>query len=73
MKTFIQSKKGTVLIFLLAFVVAFAVTFMVISKKAQPKVCTDPQKLDQKSNDWRSVFLWLNIAMSLRKKLSMHT
>lgn len=41
MKGFIYSKKGTVLIFLLAFVVAFAVTFMVISKKAQPKVTTE--------------------------------
>lgn len=31
--------------------------------------CTDPQKLDQKSNDWRSVFLWRNIATNLRRKL----
>ena len=31
--------------------------------------CTDPQKLDQKSNDWRSVFLWLYTVMSLKRKL----
>ena len=30
-----------------------------------------PQKVRLKSNDWRSVFLWLNIAMNLRKKLWM--
>ena len=34
-------------------------------------ICTDPQKLDLKSNDWRSVFLWLSTATSLRKKLLM--
>ena len=33
--------------------------------------CTDPQKLDLKSNDWRSVFLWLSTATNLRKKLLM--
>ncbi len=27
-----------------------------------------PKKLDLKSNDWRSVFLWLNIHLNLRKK-----
>lgn len=27
-------------------------------------VCTDPQKLDQKSNFWGSVFLWLNIVLN---------
>ena len=26
--------------------------------------CTDPQKLDEKSNDWRSVFLWLNTLLN---------
>ena len=31
-----------------------------LEKRAERKVCTDPQKLDEKSNDWRSVFLWLN-------------
>ena len=30
--------------------------------------CTDPQKLDLKSNDWRSVFLWLNILLNLKRK-----
>ena len=43
-----------------------------ISKKYHYKksgVCTDPQKLDLKSNDWRSVFLCPNIPMILRNKL----
>ena len=31
-------------------------------------VCTDPQMLDQKSNDWRSIFLWLNIVLNLKRK-----
>ena len=26
--------------------------------------CTDPQMLDQKSNDWRSIFLCLNIVLN---------
>ncbi len=26
--------------------------------------CTDPQKLDLKSSNWRSVFLWQNIVMN---------
>ena len=30
--------------------------------------CTDPQMLDQKSNDWRSIFLWLNIVLNLKRK-----
>ena len=30
--------------------------------------CTDPQKLDLKSNNRRSVFLWQNIAMNLKNK-----
>ena len=30
--------------------------------------CADPKKLDQKSNFWRSVFLWQNTLLSLRKK-----
>lgn len=34
--------------------------------------CTDPQKLDQKSNDWRSVFLWQNIVMNLKRKWWRH-
>ena len=33
------------------------------------KYCTDPQKLDLKSNDWRSVFLCPNIAMNSKRKL----
>ena len=32
------------------------------------KRCTDPQMLDQKSNDWRSIFLWLNIVLNLKRK-----
>lgn len=32
------------------------------------KGCTDPQMLDQKSNDWRSIFLWLNIVLNLKRK-----
>ena len=32
------------------------------------KKCTDPQMLDQKSNDWRSIFLWLNIVLNLKRK-----
>ncbi len=35
--------------------------------------CTDPQKLDLKSNDWRSVFLWLNIVLNSKRKLLNHT
>lgn len=31
-------------------------------------LCTDPQMLDQKSNDWRSIFLWLNIVLNLKRK-----
>ena len=31
--------------------------------------CSDPKKLDQKSNIWRSVFLWLNMTLNLRRKL----
>lgn len=31
-------------------------------------ICTDPQMLDQKSNDWRSIFLWLNIVLNLKRK-----
>ena len=30
--------------------------------------CTDPQKLDLKSNFWRSVFFWQNIVMNSSKK-----
>ncbi len=29
--------------------------------------CADPQKLDQKSNDWRSVLFWQNIFLNLKK------
>ena len=32
---------------------------------------TGPKKLDPKSNDWRSVFLWLNIASNSKKRLLM--
>ena len=32
------------------------------AKKSE--ICTDPQKLDEKSNDWRSVFLWLNTLLN---------
>ena len=32
------------------------------------QICTDPQMLDQKSNDWRSIFLWLNIVLNLKRK-----
>ena len=32
--------------------------------------CTDPQKLDQKSNIWRSVFLCLSILLNSKRKLS---
>ena len=32
------------------------------------EICADPKKLDQKSNFWRSVFLWQNTLLSLRKK-----
>ena len=35
--------------------------------------CTDPKKLDRKSNIWRSVFLWLNMTLNLRRKLLKHT
>jgi len=40
------------------------------SKKETPEkvICTDPQMLDQKSNDWRSIFLWLNIVLNLKRK-----
>ena len=34
--------------------------------------CSDPKKLDQKSNIWRSVFLWLNMTLNLRRKLLKH-
>ena len=44
-----------------------------VNKGKGRALCTDPQKLDLKSNDWRSVFLWLNIAMILRNKLWMRT
>ena len=33
-------------------------------KEKGAELCTDPQKLDQKSNDWRSVFLWLNTLLN---------
>ena len=36
-------------------------------------MCRPPQKLDQKSNDWRSVLFWQNIALNSRKKLFWHT
>lgn len=35
---------------------------------AKASLCTDPQMLDQKSNDWRSIFLWLNIVLNLKRK-----
>lgn len=38
------------------------------AKKKGTAVCTDPQMLDQKSNDWRSIFLWLNIVLNLKRK-----
>ena len=37
-------------------------------KKVKWSSCTDPQMLDQKSNDWRSIFLWLNIVLNLKRK-----
>ncbi len=37
------------------------------------KICTDPQKLDSRSNDWRSVFLWQNIVLSSRKSWFLPT
>ena len=41
-----------------------------IPHRKAPKMhhCTDPQMLDQKSNDWRSIFLWLNIVLNLKRK-----
>ena len=44
---------------------------MIKKQTREPAGCTDPQKLDLKSNDWRSVFLWLSTATNLRKKLLM--
>jgi hypothetical protein len=37
------------------------------NKKSNRIIYTDPQILDQKSNVWRSVFLWLNIALNLKR------
>ena len=39
--------------------------YFTLEKKLE---CTDPQMLDQKSNDWRSIFLWLNIVLNLKRK-----
>ena len=39
--------------------------------KAAEHKYTGPKKLDPKSNDWRSVFLWLNIASNSKKRLLM--
>ena len=41
---------------------------LAIKSNANLKLCTDPQMLDQKSNDWRSIFLWLNIVLNLKRK-----
>lgn len=49
----------------------------ILKKKNKKKIAivvgcyTGPKKLDPKSNDWRSVFLWLNIASNSKKRLLM--
>ena len=37
------------------------------------KLYRPPKVRPKKSNDWRSVFLWQNTVMSLKRKLSKHT
>ena len=43
-------------------------SFLCFQNNAFCLKCTDPQMLDQKSNDWRSIFLWLNIVLNLKRK-----
>ena len=38
------------------------------TQKEIDELCTDPKKLDLKSNFWRSVFFWQNIVMNSSKK-----
>ena len=57
-----------VLAYFFAKLVSPMIQFLVNKLKWRRKVCTDPQMLDQKSNDWRSIFLWLNIVLNLKRK-----
>ncbi|MBQ7265355.1 MAG: class I SAM-dependent methyltransferase [Firmicutes bacterium] len=52
------------------FVVDRSIVYFYAVKKIRTGLrdCADPKKLDQKSNFWRSVFLWQNTLLSLRKK-----
>ncbi|SET66898.1 hypothetical protein SAMN04487821_117108 [Enterococcus malodoratus] len=66
------------LLFLIVFLFAFLHGFLIMSSLPIALInslnfvfplldlCTDPQKLDQKSNFGRSVFLWLNIVLNSR-------
>ena len=51
-------------------ITAVAVLVGILKEKGYG-LCTDPQKLDEKSNDWRSVFLWLNTLLNLKRKLRL--
>ena len=41
-------------------------------KQKETSFWTDPQKLDQKSNDWEVGFSWQNTVMNLKWKLYKH-
>ena len=70
MKTqvFIDGNKRASVIFANHYLIAHGQGFLVIPEEHVSEFCTDPQMLDQKSNDWRSIFLWLNIVLNLKRK-----
>ena len=59
--------------FFVVYVATYAIVYYLEEKIKDNDIifgllCTDPQKLDLKSNFWRSVFFWQNIVMNSSKK-----